>query len=87
MAYKISFEEKAAEIFAELDKSVQKRIIRFLEKAGILKNPKSSGKPLTGDLKGLWRYRVGDYRIIAEIKDKEFIILVLHIGHRSVVYK
>ncbi|MDR3113120.1 MAG: type II toxin-antitoxin system RelE/ParE family toxin, partial [Endomicrobium sp.] len=76
MAYKISFEENAAEIFAELDKSVQKRIVRFLEKDSILENPKSSGKPLTGYLKGLWRYRVGDYRIITEIKDKEFIILI-----------
>jgi mRNA interferase RelE/StbE len=60
MAYKISFEENAAEIFNEIDKSVQKRIVRFLEKDSLLNNPKSSGKPLTGDLKGLWRYRVGD---------------------------
>jgi mRNA interferase RelE/StbE len=50
-------------------------------------NPRLSGKALQGDLKGLWRYRVGNYRLIAQIKDNELIILVIEIGHRKEVYK
>ena len=49
-------------------------------------NPRIKGKPLTGDLKGLWRYRVGDYRILAEIQDDKIVILILDIGHRSKIY-
>jgi mRNA interferase RelE/StbE len=51
-----------------------------------LKNPRDFGKSLQGDLSDLWRYRVGDYRIICEIKDEELIILVVAIGHRSKIY-
>lgn len=49
-------------------------------------NPRSSGKALQGDLKGLWRYRVGDYRLITQIHDNELVILVIEIGHRKDVY-
>jgi mRNA interferase RelE/StbE len=45
------------------------------------------GKPLTGSLKGYWRYRVGDYRIICELRDEELLILVIEIAHRREVYK
>ncbi len=45
------------------------------------------GKPLTGTKKGLWRYRIGDYRLIAHIKDHELIILCINIGHRREIYK
>jgi len=44
------------------------------------------GKSLSGDLAGLWRYRIGDYRIIAKIEDQHFTILVVHVGHRKNVY-
>ncbi|KTC93532.1 type II toxin-antitoxin system RelE family toxin [Legionella drozanskii] len=49
-------------------------------------DPRFSGKPLTGDLIGLWCYRVGDYRILAKIEDNNFIILVVQVGHRKNVY-
>lgn len=45
-------------------------------------NPRSYGKALTGNLAGLWRYRIGDYRLIAKIKDDKFTILTISIGHR-----
>jgi mRNA interferase RelE/StbE len=50
-------------------------------------NPRLTGKALQGDLKGLWRYRVGDYRLIAQIKDAELLILVIELGHRKGIYK
>lgn len=49
-------------------------------------NPRAKGKALTGSLAGLWRYRVGDYRIICRLDDAELTVLVLRIGHRSNVY-
>ncbi len=50
-------------------------------------DPRSFGKPLSGNLSGVWRYRTGDYRILAQIEDDNFIIVVLHVGHRKNVYK
>ena len=49
-------------------------------------NPRIHGKGLVGDLSGFWRYRIGDYRIICEILEKEIKILVLEVGHRSKIY-
>lgn len=50
-------------------------------------NPRSSGKALQGEFKGLWRYRIGDYRVICQIKDKELVILVIDLAHRKDIYK
>ena len=49
-------------------------------------NPIMFGKPLSANLKGFWRYRVEDYRIICDVRDKELVVLVVKIGHRSKVY-
>jgi mRNA interferase RelE/StbE len=50
-------------------------------------DPRRFGQPLTGDLQGFWRYRVGDYRIVAEIEDNRFVVLVVTVGHRREVYR
>ena len=50
-------------------------------------NPRWNGKPLHGTLKGKWRYRVGDYRLIAEIHDEEILILILEVDKRNDIYK
>ena len=52
-----------------------------------MENPRQKGKDLVGELKGMWRYRIGKYRIICEIQDKQVTILVVEIEHRSKVYK
>lgn len=71
----------------KLDKSTVALIIGWIEKNLIgCDNPRAHGKGLIGNISGQWRYRVGDYRILAEIKDKEIIILVWDIEHRSNVY-
>lgn len=49
-------------------------------------NPRLHGKALTGDLKGLWRYRIGDYRLLADINDFELVIIAIDIGHRREIY-
>lgn len=70
----------------QLDKPVQKRITKFLTELTELADPRSKGKMLVGDLKGFWRYRVGDYRLICRIHDEELEILVVEVGHRKEIY-
>jgi len=72
-----------------LDKSTAKRIVDFLEKrVAVRDDPRSVGEALTGSTLGdLWKYRVGNYRIIANIKDKAVKILVVRVGDRKEIYK
>jgi mRNA interferase RelE/StbE len=77
----------SAKILKGLDKTTKQRIEVFIDSLESIDNPRSHGKALTGDLKGLWRYRVGDYRLITQIKDSELIILVIDLGHRKTIYK
>jgi len=87
LAWRIEFEAEAKKEFAHLDRQVQERIRRFLrERIAISENPRDFGEPLRRNLTGLWKYRVGDYRIIAEIADEKVLVLVLRIGHRRKVY-
>lgn len=53
----------------------------------MLDDPRTLAKPLQGEYGELWRYRVGPYRIICEIRDSELIVLVLRVGHRREVYR
>lgn len=86
MAYKIIFSEPAEKSFAKLDKPVKQRISNFLEER-VVPNPNLLKQSLHGNKKGLWKYRVGDYRIICDIQDQELIVLIIDIGHRSEIYK
>lgn len=66
----------------------QKRIINWLDGHIYLSdNPRQYGKALVGEFKTLWRYRVGNYRIIADIDDGHFLVLVIKVGQRGNVYK
>ena len=73
--------------FLKVDKSTQKKIVSRLEKISEYSDPEMFGKPLLGNKKGLWRFRVENYRVICQIKQKELIILVLDVGHRKNIYK
>ncbi|MDQ7833685.1 MAG: type II toxin-antitoxin system RelE/ParE family toxin [Desulfovibrionaceae bacterium] len=87
MAWRIEFEAEAKKEFANLDRQVQERIRKFLrERIAVSENPRDFGEPLRRNLTGLWKYRVGDYRIIAEIADEKVLVVVLRIGHRRKVY-
>ncbi len=83
--WKINYEAQATKFLKKADPHTQKKILKFLVK--VSENPKSSGKALSASLKGLWHYRVGNYRIICNLSEKEITILVIDIGHRSDVYK
>lgn len=70
-----------------LDKETQKRILAFLKKrVRISDNPRVLAKPLSGSLRGYWRFRVGDYRVIVDIQEEVLTIVALDLGHRRDVY-
>lgn len=58
----------------------------YLEKVEALDNPRTLGKPLKSRFKGLWRYRVGNYRIVCEIQDQDLIVLVVRVANRKEIY-
>ena len=89
MAWRIEFDDKAKKDLADLDKAVAKRITAFLrERVAGLDDPRSIGEALKGSKLGaFWKYRVGDYRIVASIEDGALRILVVRIGNRKEVYR
>lgn len=87
MAWLIRFDKGVERSLAKLDQQIAKRITSKLREIANLDDPRSVGKPLVGNLAGLWRYRVGDYRIICYIDDGELVILVVDVDHRSEVYR
>ncbi len=86
MAWKIEFHKDAEKELAKVDKKIQKRILKVLRERIAPNNPRSFGEPLRGNLSGLWKYRIGNYRVIADIQDEVVVILVLRVGHRRKVY-
>jgi mRNA interferase RelE/StbE len=88
LAWTVSFEPRAEKELGKLDRSMQKRIVSFLrDRVEGGSDPRSSGKPLRGEKADLWRYRVGDYRIICRIQDAYLMVLVVRVGHRKDVYR
>lgn len=83
---RIEYTETARKQLKKLDKTMQKRILDYMDEVGRLENPRSRGKALVENMRGLWCYRVGDYRVICEIQDSKIIISVLKIGHRKNIY-
>jgi mRNA interferase RelE/StbE len=83
----IRFASYSLKQLKKLDKQIAQRIIGFIEdKIALLGDPRQIGKPLQGQFVNLWRYRIGDYRVIVEIQDDELIIQVIKIGHRKDIY-
>jgi len=89
LAWLIKIDEGAKKDLAKLGKPVAKRVTSFLKnRLQKLTDPRSIGEALKGKKFGeLWKYRVGDFRIIAKIEDKQLLILVVRVGHRKNVYK
>ncbi len=87
MTYKVSFEAKAEEEFAKLSKADQQKIFKYLKKLESREDPRTLGEALKSKLSSFWKYRVGNYRLIAEINDEGLIVIILVVAHRSKVYK
>ena len=88
MKYNVEYSKTAMNTIKKMDSSTSKLIRTWIEKNLIdTENPRVKGKALTGDLKGLWRYRVGDYRILADIQDDKLVIFLFEVAHRKEIYK
>lgn len=85
MNWKIEFDPRAAKELAKLDKTIQARIFRYLDER-ISTSPLEYGSMLKGSFAGLRKYRLGDYRLVCDIKEEEITVLVLRVCHRSKVY-
>ena len=88
MAWTIEYTRTTESQLRKLDRQIARRILDYLDdKIAPLENPRTRGKALTGVLGELWRYRIGDYRVICEIRDNTMRILVVEVGHRKQIYK
>ena len=88
MAWTIELVPAAAKELKKLGRAEAARIVTTLEtRIAVLEDPRSLGSALTGDLGGLWRWRIGDYRIVARIEDERITILVVRVAHRREVYR
>lgn len=88
MNWTYRFDERALKEIKKLGRQAQREIITYLdERVAGSADPRRFGKGLKADLAGLWRYRVGDYRIICQIRDQELIVLIIAVGHRRNVYE
>ncbi|MFQ5432182.1 MAG: type II toxin-antitoxin system RelE/ParE family toxin [Nitrospinota bacterium] len=88
MAWKIEFDPDALKELSRIDNQTQLRIVKFLRmRIAGRSDPRKLGKLLHGDKAGLWRFRVGNYRLICHIENKTRRILVLRIGHRRDIYE
>lgn len=87
MSYNVVFTETAKKQLKKMDKHTAALILGWIRKnlEGCT-NPRQHGKALLADKSGQWRYRVGDYRLIAHIEDEKIIILILNVGHRRDIY-
>jgi mRNA interferase RelE/StbE len=86
LAWKVEFDTAALKDLSKIDRTWQRRITSQLREISSLSDPRLRGKALTGNMSGLWRYRVGDYRIICQIEDDVLIVQVIKIAHRSSAY-
>lgn len=86
--YHVDYSKDAQRDLKNLDNSIRARIIKYIEtNLEGCENPRLRGKPLHGPLRGNWSYRVGNYRIIAEIEDDKILITVVKIDHRRQSYR
>jgi mRNA interferase RelE/StbE len=88
LAWAIEFHPEAAKELKKLGREAAARIVRTLEeRIAPLDDPRTLGAPLHGEHQGYWRWRMGDYRVIARIEDERITILVVRVAHRREAYR
>lgn len=86
--YTVKISENALKSLGKLDKQIARMILAWIEKnLEGCNNPRQKGKSLSHEKKGIWRYRVGNYRLLANIQDDILIILIIDFGHRKDIYR
>lgn len=88
MAWTVELHPDAAKELKKLDRAVTARIVLTLEtRIATLDDPRTLGASLKGEHEGYWRWRIGDYRVVARIEDERIVILVVRVAHRREVYR
>ncbi len=88
MNYQVEFTARALKSIKKMDRQTAALILGWIKKNLVgCSDPRRHGKGLTANHSGEWRYRIGDYRIIADIQDDKVLILVLEVGHRREIYQ
>ena len=88
MTWRIEYARSAQQAAKNLDHRARQRIRQYLEeRVAKLDDPRQLGTPLKGQHSELWRYRVGDYRVVCDLRDEVLVVLVVRIGHRKEVYE
>jgi mRNA interferase RelE/StbE len=87
VSYCVKYDRRAIKQLERMDAGARRLLLAYISsRIDGVENPRSLGKALAGDRAGQWRYRVGSYRILAEIRDKEVTVFIFRIGRRSSVY-
>ena len=87
LAWKIEFDDRVEKPLAALSTVNRRRVITYLEDRVVAGDPRALGQALQGRFSGLWRYKVGDYRIICRLQHDRLVVLVVDVGHRSAAYR
>ena len=88
MAWRVEWENEAVRELKKLDTRARRAIVRFMrDMIATGEDPRRFGEPLRKDLKGLWKYRIGSYRVICSIEDEQIVVLVVRVGHGRNVYR
>jgi mRNA interferase RelE/StbE len=85
LTWRIEWDNRARRELRCLDFSIQNKILDYLDER-IINNPRDFGRGLVGDKAGLWRYRIGDYRVICRLENNHLVVFVLEVGHRKEIY-
>ena len=87
MGWRIELTREAERQIDALGSGERRQVLKFLQKLRSRDDPQTLGKPLSGPLRGLWRYRVGDWRLICQLRRSVLTVVVVRLGHRSDVYR
>jgi mRNA interferase RelE/StbE len=87
LTWAVELHPDAAKQLKRLDRPTGARVTTYLREVESLDDPRQRGKALAGSLRGLWRYRVGNYRVVVDIYDDRCVVLALDVEHRSRVYR
>lgn len=86
--WKLEFSKRADKQLSKMDPGIRRVIVAWLlRNIDGCRDPRAHGKGLSTNLSGKWRYRVGNYRILCDIKDQELVVIAIEIGHRRQIYR
>lgn len=88
MSWKLQYADKAVKQLRKMDLGQRAIILSWMDRhIDRCENPRAHGKGLTANRSGQWRYRIGDYRVLCDIRDNELIVLALEVAHRNKAYE